>query len=140
MSAENDNLRLLLEQAGIDGEVLLAQARTDIKEREAADKLQKLILGELRHRIKNTSAPLHRKIFEPLRLSSRDSKLWEGRLLALGRPMILLMQISWSNASLTHTFGDATEPFETEGTKRFRLNGPDIRITSAAVVALGMTF
>src|SRR6185437_11831804 len=45
LSAENDSLRVLLEQAGIDA-----------KEREAADKLQKLILGELHHRIKNTLA------------------------------------------------------------------------------------
>ena len=56
LSAENDSLRLLLEQAGIDAKVLLAQAGIDAKEREAADKLQKLILEELRHRIKNTLA------------------------------------------------------------------------------------
>ena len=54
LTAENDSLRLLLEQAGIDAEVLLAQAGIDAKEREAADKLQKLILEELHHRIKNT--------------------------------------------------------------------------------------
>ena len=56
LSAENDSLRVLLEQAGIDAKVLLAQAGIDAKEREAADKLQKLILGELHHRIKNTLA------------------------------------------------------------------------------------
>src|ERR1700733_13821040 len=42
LTAENDSLRLLLEQAGIDAKVLLAQAGIDAKEREAADKLQKL--------------------------------------------------------------------------------------------------
>jgi CheY-like chemotaxis protein len=56
LSAENDSLRLLLEQAGIDAENLLVQAGIDAKEREAGDKLQKLILGELHHRIKNTLA------------------------------------------------------------------------------------
>ena len=56
LSAENSNLRLLLEQAGIDAEALLVQAGIDAKEREAADKLQRLILGELHHRIKNTLA------------------------------------------------------------------------------------
>src|SRR4051812_7315266 len=56
LSAENDSLRLLLEQAGIDAKTLLVQAGIDAKEREAADKLQKLILGELHHRIKNTLA------------------------------------------------------------------------------------
>jgi len=42
LTAENDSLRLLLEQATIDAQVLLAQAGIDAKEREAADKLQKL--------------------------------------------------------------------------------------------------
>ena len=56
LTAENDSLRLLLEQAGIDAKALLAQAGIDAKEREAADKLQKLILEELHHRIKNTLA------------------------------------------------------------------------------------
>ena len=36
LTAENDSLRLLLEQAGIDAKVLLAQAGIDAKEREAA--------------------------------------------------------------------------------------------------------
>src|SRR6266436_4377236 len=44
LTAENDSLRLLLEQATIDADALLAQAGIDAKEREAADKLQKLIL------------------------------------------------------------------------------------------------
>ena len=56
LTAENDTLRLLLERAGIDAKVLLAQAGIDAKEREAADKLQALILEELHHRIKNTLA------------------------------------------------------------------------------------
>jgi HWE histidine kinase len=56
LAAENVSLRLLLAQAEIDAQKLLAQAGIDAKEREAADKLQKLILEELHHRIKNTLA------------------------------------------------------------------------------------
>jgi HWE histidine kinase len=56
LEAENVSLRLLLAQAEIDALGLLAQAGIDAKEREAADKLQKLILEELHHRIKNTLA------------------------------------------------------------------------------------
>ena len=47
---------MLLEQAGIDARALLAQAGIDAEQREAADRLQKLILEELHHRIKNTLA------------------------------------------------------------------------------------
>ena len=56
LAAENGSLRLLLALAAIDAKQLLAQAGIDAKEREAADKLQKLILDELHHRIKNTLA------------------------------------------------------------------------------------
>ena len=56
LAAENVSLRLLLAQAEINAQELLDQAGIDAREREASDKLQKLILEELHHRIKNTLA------------------------------------------------------------------------------------
>ena len=50
------------------------------------------------------------------------------------------MQVSWANASLTHTLNAATEPYDSQGGRRFFFNGPDIRITSGAVIGLAMTF
>jgi two-component sensor histidine kinase/CheY-like chemotaxis protein len=142
LSAENDSLRLLLEQAGIDAEALLAQAGIDAEQREAADKLQKLIMGELHHRIKNTLATVSAIASQSFRTATsvqHGQKAMEGRLVALGRAHDLLMQVSWSNASLTHTLSGATEPFDSQGARRFHFNGPDIRITSGAVIALAMT-
>jgi two-component sensor histidine kinase len=141
LSAENDSLRVLLEQAGIDAKLLLEQAGIDAKEREAADKLQKLILGELHHRIKNTLATVSAIASQSFRAATsieHGQQAMEGRLVALGRAHDLLMQISWSNASLTHTLSGATEPYDSLGARRFHFNGPDIRITSGAVIALAM--
>jgi two-component sensor histidine kinase/CheY-like chemotaxis protein len=143
LSAENDSLRLLLEQASIDAKALLAQAGIDAKEREAADKLQKLILGELHHRVKNTLATVSAIASQSFRAATsveHGKKAMEGRLIALGRAHDLLMQVSWANASLTHTLSDATDPYDGHGGRRFHFNGPDIRITSGAVIALAMTF
>jgi two-component sensor histidine kinase len=70
----------------------------------------------------------------------QGQRAMEGRLIALGRAHDLLMQVSWANASLTHTFSSATEPYDGQGSRRFHFNGPDIRITSGAVIALAMTF
>jgi two-component sensor histidine kinase/CheY-like chemotaxis protein len=143
LSAENDSLRLLLEQAGIDAKTLLAQAGIDAKEREAADKLQKLILGELHHRVKNTLATVSAIASQSFRAATsvgQGQKAMEGRLIALGRAHDLLMQVSWASASLTHTLSDATDPYDSKGGRRFHFNGPDIRITSGAVIALAMTF
>ena len=143
LSAENDSLRLLLEQAGIDAKTLLAQAGIDAKEREAADKLQKLILGELHHRVKNTLATVSAIASQSFRAATsveQGQKAMEGRLIALGRAHDLLMQVSWASASLTHTLSDATNPYDSNGGRRFHFNGPDIRIRSGAVIALAMTF
>jgi two-component sensor histidine kinase/CheY-like chemotaxis protein len=142
LSAENDSLRLLLEQAGIDAQVLLAQAGIDAKEREAADKLQKLILEELHHRIKNTLATVSAIAAQSLRTATsieHGQQAIEGRLVALGRAHDLLLQARWANASLEHTIRGATEPYVTIGSGRISISGPDIRITSGAVIALAMT-
>jgi two-component sensor histidine kinase len=141
-TAENDSLRLLLEQAVIDAKALLAQAGIDAKEREAADKLQKLILEEMHHRIKNTLATVSAIASQSLRTATsieHGQQAIEGRLIALGRAHDLLMQVSWANASLVSTVRGATEPYDGKGAGRFSINGPDIGITSSAVIALAMT-
>src|SRR6201996_3645653 len=143
LSAENDSLRLLLEQAGIDAQALLIQAGIDAEQRQAPDQLQKLILGELHHRVKNTLAMVSAIASQSFRAApsiEHGQKAMEGRLAALGRAHDLLMQVSWANASLNHTLSSATEPYDRRGARRFHFNGPDIRITSGAVVALAMSF
>src|SRR6185295_15516311 len=96
LTAENDSLRLLLEQAGLDARVLLAQAGIDAKERETADRLQKLILDELHHRIKNTLATVGAIASQSLRTATsikHGQQAIEGRLVALGRVHDMLMQV-----------------------------------------------
>jgi two-component sensor histidine kinase/CheY-like chemotaxis protein len=142
LTAENGSLRLLLEQAGIDAKALLAQAGIDAREREAADKLQKLILGEMHHRIKNTLATVSAIAAQSLRTATsieHGQQAIESRLIALGRAHDLLMQVSWANSSLMNTVRGATEPYAGQGTGRFSIEGPDLGITSGAVIALAMT-
>jgi two-component sensor histidine kinase/CheY-like chemotaxis protein len=142
LTVENDNLRVLLEQAGIDAKILLAQAGIDAKEREAADKLQELIVGELHHRIKNTLATVSAIASQSLRTATsieHGQQAIEGRLVALGRAHDLLMQVSWANTSLANTIRNATEPYDNQGAGHFSIVGPDIEITSGALIALAMT-
>src|ERR1700739_2980246 len=114
LEAENVSLRLLLAQAEIDAQDLLAQAGIDAKEREAADKLQKLILEELHHRIKNTLATVSAIASQSLRTATSieyAQQAIEGRLVALGRAHDLLMRVSWANASLVNIVREAIEPY-----------------------------
>src|SRR4030088_116024 len=125
LKAENVGLRLLLEQAGTDAQALLAQAGIDAEQRETAENLQKLILEELHHRIKNTLATV----------SAIESGLW-----ALGRAHDLLLQARWSSASLAHIVRSAIEPYENQDAARFSISGPEIQVTSGSVIALAMMF
>jgi two-component sensor histidine kinase/ActR/RegA family two-component response regulator len=143
LEAENESLRLLLEQADISAQALLEKAGIDAKEREAANKLQALILGELHHRIKNTLATVSAIAAQSLRTATsiqHGQQAIESRLVALGRAHDLLMQMSWENASLHETVRSATKPFDSQKSESFQLHGPEIRMNSAAVIALAMTF
>jgi two-component sensor histidine kinase len=142
LAAENVSLRLLLAQAEIDAQELLAQAGIDASEREAADNLQKLILEELHHRIKNTLATVSAITSQSLRDvpgAEHAQHAIEGRLLALGRAHDLLLQARWSSADLGKIVRGATEAFENPDVPKFTVTGPDVRVTSGAVIAIAMT-
>jgi two-component sensor histidine kinase/DNA-binding NarL/FixJ family response regulator len=142
LMTENESLRELLEQAGVDAKLLLEQAGIDAREREAGEKLQKLIVDELHHRIKNTLGTVSAIAAQSLRGAmsiEHAAQAIEGRLTALGRAHDLLMQVSWGNAGLVETIRSATEPYDTRG-GQFVIEGPEIQITSGAVIALAMTF
>src|SRR5664280_2552747 len=142
LKAENVGLRMLLEQAGIDARALLAQAGIDAEQREAADRLQKLILEELHHRIKNTLATVSAIASQSLRNATsieHGQEAIEGRLLALGRAHDLLLQARWTSADLGTIVRGATEAFDNPAVPKFTIAGPDVRMTSGAVIAIAMT-
>jgi two-component sensor histidine kinase len=140
--AENASLRLLLVQAEIDAQGLIAQAGIDARERDAADRRQKLILEELHHRIKNTLATVSAIASQSLRNASSTEDAQhaiEGRLQALGRAHDLLLQARWTSADLGKIVQGATEAFDSPEVPKFLIEGPDIQIISGAVIAIAMT-
>jgi two-component sensor histidine kinase len=141
LKAENVGLRMLLEQAGIDAKALLAQSGIEAEQRETADQLQKLILEELHHRIKNTLATVSAIAAQSLRTATsieHGQQAIESRLVALGRAHDLLLQARWSSASLAHIVRSATEPYENKDAARFSISGPEIPVVSGSVIALAM--
>ena len=142
LAAENVSLRLLLAQAEINTRSLLANTGIEAREREASDKLQKLILEELHHRIKNTLATVGAIVSQSLRNlqgAEHAHHAIEGRLLALGRAHDLLLQARWTSADLGTVVRGATEAFDNPDEPKFSISGPDIRMTSGAVIAVAMT-
>jgi two-component sensor histidine kinase len=142
LAAENVSLRLLLSRAEVNAQALLAQAGIAAKKRDASDKLQKLILEELHHRIKNTMATVSAIASQSLRNApniEHAQQALEGRLLALGRAHDLLLQAQWTSADLEKIVRGATEAFDNPDLPKFSIAGPSIQITSGAVIAIAMT-
>src|SRR4029077_10550276 len=122
LAAENVSLRLLLAQAEINTRSLLANVGTEAREREASDKLQKLILEELHHRIKNTLATMGAIVSQSLhdlQGAEHAQHAIEGRLMALSRAHDLLLQARWSSADLGTVVRGALEAFDKADEPRF---------------------
>jgi two-component sensor histidine kinase len=142
LAAENAALRTLLAQAGIDAARLLTEAGINAAENEAAKKLQRLLLEELHHRVKNTLATVIAITSQSLRnaASLEDGRAAvELRLVALGRAHDLLLKSQTTGASMFDIIHDAIEPFDSAQASRFAIKGEAIEIGAAAVLSLSMS-
>lgn len=142
LAAENAGLRLLLAQAGLDAARLLTEAGIHAAENEAAKKLQRLLLEELHHRVKNTLATVIAITSQSLRNASSledGSEAVEFRLVALGRAHDLLLKSQTTGASMSDIIHAAIEPFDRKQDSRFTIKGDPIDVGAAAVLSLSMS-
>ena len=142
LEAENAGLRELLTQAKFDAARLLAKAGIDATENEAATRLQRLLLEELHHRVKNTLATVLAITSQSLRTADsleQGRVAVESRLMALGRAHDLLLQANWSSAKLTEVIRAAIEPFDGREVRRFAVQDTAIEIGAGAVLPLTMS-
>jgi two-component sensor histidine kinase len=92
LNIENEKLRQLLAQAGIDA-----------AEHKVMEGLQRLLLEELHHRIKNVLATVIAIVSQSLKNADsveHGREAIESRLLALGRVHDLLLKTNWTSATL----------------------------------------
>jgi two-component sensor histidine kinase len=131
LEAENLNLRHLLARAGIDA-----------AEHKIAEQLQRILLEELHHRVKNTLATVQAITLQSLRTAQSMEHAGEAissRLQALGRVHDLLLRTSWSSAKLAEILDTAIAPFNTPGAGQFLVQSTDIDVGSGAALPLAMT-
>src|SRR6266480_4929235 len=101
--------------------------------------VQRLLLEELHHRIKNVLATVMAIASQSLRNADsveHGHEAIEHRLLALGRVHDLLLKTNWTSATLASIVQTAIEPFD-KG-QRFSVEIPDIDVSPAAVLPLAM--
>jgi len=133
-----DELRLEVEN--VDLRRLLAQAGIDAAEQKVIERLQRILLEELHHRVKNTLATVMAIASQSLRTAESTEhgrQAIEHRLLALGRVHDLLLQKSWTSTALAAILKTAIDPFDTGG-GRFLVQSSDIDVSSGAVLPLAM--
>lgn len=130
IESENDQLRQLLIQAGVE-----AHAHA------AAAKLQTVLIGELHHRVKNMLAIASAIASQSLRsATSIDAaeKTIANRLSALGMAHDLLIRESWTGAGCRTLIENAILAFQTEGLAQFTITGENIAVSSGPAVGLSM--
>ena len=138
-SARENEIRLEVEN--LDLRRLLAQAGIDAAEQRVFEELQRLLVEELHHRIKNTLATVMAITSQSLRSAvdlQHGRQAIENRLQALGRAHDLLLQTNWTSAELSTILKGAIEPFDAEGGGRFIVQDSNIEVTAAAVLPLAM--
>jgi two-component sensor histidine kinase len=131
------DLRLDIENARL--RELLAQAGIDAAEHKLVQGLQRLLLEELHHRIKNLLGTVMAIASQSLRNANsveHGREAIEHRLRALGRVQDLLLKVNWESASLSSIIQTAVEPFD-KGS-RFSIKIPDIEVSPSAVLPLAM--
>ncbi len=117
----------------------MAGLARDVTRLKQTEDRQKLLLGELNHRVKNTLATVQSIARHTLRSVSSPEVLherFEDRLLALSKTHNLLTSENWEHASLRELLEQELSPY---GAGRYHLRGgEDVRLAPRAVVALGM--
>jgi PAS domain S-box-containing protein len=125
---------------GADGTVRRAAGLArDITHRKEIETQQKLLLGELNHRVKNTLATVQSIAQQTLRYAPSLSlfrERFEDRILALSKTHDLLTQESWERASLLSLLKQELSPY---GKGRYHLgSSEDVHLAPRAAVAFGM--
>jgi len=98
----------------------------DITERKRAQEQQNLILGEIKHRIKNTLAIVQAIAMQTMSSASSEERgAFVGRLHALANTHDLLRLEIWNRASLRDVVSRVLEPFREKHRDPFVIDGPD---------------
>jgi two-component sensor histidine kinase len=142
LEIENIALRESLTEAGLEAARLLARSGLEATNNEAAKQLQRLLLEELHHRVKNTLATVMAITSQSLRnaKSLEQGRLAvESRLIALGRAHDLLLQASSASAPLSDIIRAAVEPFDDRSVPKFHIRDIALDIDASAVLPLTMS-
>jgi len=121
--------------------VSIAFIGRDVSDRKRIE-LQRAMMAELNHRVKNSLAIVGALARRTLRNSQSPEGFvtaFESRLKAFGRTHNALTQENWIGIGLRHLILAELQPYKGEHYERTRVSGPAILLRPNAALAFGMT-
>lgn len=131
-------MRLLPYRGASDETRGVVMTFVDITALAQADGHQKLMIGELNHRVRNMMAVVSAMAQQTManRVPAEALEAFLSRLQAMTRTYRLLTETSWSHMDLADMLDD--ELGAMAGCARYELSGPQVRLEPRAAMALGM--
>jgi PAS domain S-box-containing protein len=121
--------------------VRMIGAMLDITQRKQAEEHQRLLTGELQHRIKNTLAMVQAIASQTLRGAADIDEAREAlaaRLISLGRAHDILTQASWKAAPIMEVVQGALSVHAQAGPARIRIGGPNVLLGAKSALSLAL--
>lgn len=112
----------------------------DVSERRRAEETQKLLIGELNHRVKNTLASVQAIATQTLRHAAEPAAFaptFIGRIHALARAHSLLSSATWQGASLRDLVNGQLQ-LGTIDESRLTVEGPDVDLPPETALHLAL--
>ncbi len=129
LTAQNAQLRKLLEQAGLDA-----------AQRDIAEKIQSVLLEEIHHRMKNMLAMVasivRQSVKSTTNLADAEAAI-TARLDAMAAAQDILLKANWRTAQLIGVISSAIEQHHSH-TDRVVVEGPDLEIRASCVLPLAL--
>jgi PAS domain S-box-containing protein len=113
----------------------------DITERKRIEAHRAMLANELSHRVKNTLTSLQAVVAQTLRRASSledAGATLEARIQAMASANDLLINEQFDSASMRSLLDRTLAPFGIEDERRFKLDGPDIKLSPRLVVGLAL--
>ena len=121
--------------------VRMIGAMLDISERKRAEEHQRLLTGELQHRVKNTLAMIQAIASQTFRNAAdmdEAREAFSARLISLGRAHDILTQSSWTEAPIADVVDGALAVHRGGSAHRIRTSGSNVRLAAKPALALAL--
>ena len=111
---------------------------SDVTNLAEAEEQQRVLVGELDHRVKNMLTMIDSIAAQTMRSDDGGREAFLDRLNAMSRSYELLSRDQWSEISLREVVRQEIEPYRIGRADRVVVGGPDVTLKPRLAVSLGM--